>query len=185
MLIKAFITEFNKDEKVNLVIKTSEGYTKLIPETVQTIKSTIRFKNEYPRIYLYGNHLSNTEMINFHKTMDCLVMPSSAECPSRPVIDAICCGNSTLVTSNTGMCDLPVFDTIDSYTDYCDCPKPPFPFIYTGKETWQIPVVKDLARKMRRIYELRKGQPKLEVSPLIKQYDITTVGEKIKCRLEI
>ena len=74
----------------------------------------------------------------------------------RPAVDAMCFGNTPIVTDNTGMADYISKNTgwiVPSYETPVVTDDAPLPFIYSAKETWfEIDILK-LRSCMREAYE--------------------------------
>jgi glycosyltransferase involved in cell wall biosynthesis len=106
-LLKAFHTEFGRQEPVALVLKTN-GDIEAINEMCNKIKNGLKM---YPSIHNYHqetiiNHrLSDEDILKLHETGDCFVMPSYGETWAIPAFDAMAKGNVVISTQVGGMQD--------------------------------------------------------------------------------
>lgn len=155
-LIYAYMVEFSDEDNVELIIKSnnnSKGW-------LDNIAKVARPVGKPAPITWIDRFLTNEEMAGLHMDCDCFVMPSSGECYTRPLLEALRAGNKTLVTAGTSMATLDVDLTIDSYVDYCVSPNPPVPFIYRAVEQWRVPLIKSIAEGMRALQDNRTKAPK-------------------------
>lgn len=110
LLIRAFHCEFDKSEKVSLVIKTnrngidSETLRQHLAERISAIKNTLSIygsEEDYHNEIVITERLNEEQVLGIHQSCDCFVMPSSGEGWSIPAIDAAGFGN-WVVMSDTG-----------------------------------------------------------------------------------
>lgn len=93
-LVRAFASEFEPNEPVELVLKTSNlvyGY----------------YKNwSDPRIKMIDKHLDSRELYELYKSFDCFVFPSRAEGYGQPPREAMATGLPTILTNYSGLEDV-------------------------------------------------------------------------------
>jgi glycosyltransferase involved in cell wall biosynthesis len=196
-LIKAFHLEFDIREPVNLVIKThSNGnknqFEEMLDQYINKIKSSLRIYNDiskYKQDIVITEFLPDESLYSLHSSCHCLVMPSSGESWSLPVIDAMGFGNIPLVTKGIG----PYYSIPDRYKDQCSIDSteesvivqnPPLQDLYTGSEYYYKPNISSLRNKMRLIFENRNGLLNRDMSEAMidqaEQFSIDSVAEMIK-----
>lgn len=100
-LIKAFLSEFSRNDNVVLVLKTyrqnnSEQDKKWIENEIGSIKNNMYLDDHAP-IMLMHKMLSRQEILSLHKTGNCLVLPHRAEGWSN------CLVPGTLVNTDRGL----------------------------------------------------------------------------------
>lgn len=159
-LLKAFYTEFTKNEPVNLVIKTDkfgvseEDVTKMVINMTNEVKAGLRVSNEYSNPVIITEELSQEDLFRLHKTCDCLVSPSYGEAWGFNVLDAMGLGK-LIITSDTG-----------AFSDYSPMKVKSYPTqafgietfdgLMTGHESWENIDQRSLMSTMRQCYKLRE-----------------------------
>lgn len=166
-LLKAFHTEFDPQEPVSLVIKTSKPG--MPPH--ETRRHVEAFCNEIKRglkLYEGGKvehykgevviteHLADEDMLRLHAACDCFVQPSYGEAWSLGAFDAMAMGKTPIVTKCTGFTEYVSKQTgwlVDGVEDSVFGVDDSFIDLYTGKEIWMAVDQKELRRAMREAYE--------------------------------
>ena len=93
-LVRAFASEFGPEEKVQLVLKTSNliyGYYKNWTDQ---------------RIKMIDKHLDTRELNELYQSFDCFVFPSRAEGYGQPPREAMSTGLPTILTNYSGLEDV-------------------------------------------------------------------------------
>jgi glycosyltransferase involved in cell wall biosynthesis len=185
MVVRAFHTEFYRNEPVELVIKTnrlgvdSKQLAEVLINNFDRIKkeigiygSTEHYKNEL----IITDHVSNEYMAAIHKSCNCFVLPSCGEAWSIPAMDAAVAGNQVIMT-NTG-CSQYADYIVESEWSNVQSTDKPLPDLFTGTEEWLEPSFMSLRKNMRLAY-MNKDKVKKEkdFSPLLYK----SVGE-LMCR---
>lgn len=103
-LLRAYLTEFDAQENVALVIKTynlnnSELDKKQIVESVKKLKAEC---GGGPPIVLVHAPLSRVEMLTLHTKGDCFVLPHRSEGWGLPAFEAMALGKPTIATNYGG-----------------------------------------------------------------------------------
>ena len=198
-LLKAFHTEFHKNENVALIIKGNvpglsqqEGERHIL-EMCKTIKEGLKIyksESDYHREIIVGNYLTSDQMMQLHATADCFVNTSYGEAFSLVTLDAIGMGNTVISNNCGGMKEFildkntgllcsnvkePVFAAIDTFEG-----------LHTGCDDWHSINIRDLRRKMRRVFEDEKLRAKLSVNgkEKAKEYSYDKIGKIFKQKLE-
>jgi len=156
-LLKAYLSEFNQDENVALILKTyfspndGEAERDKMMEIVNIIKHAMRLKS-YPPIQLIHGVSSFEEIERLYETADCYVLPSRGEGWGVPHFDALGYGLPAIATQGTGPLEFITPECgwlVDSHmSPVVDMPHP-HDFLYTAKEKWHEPHVCDIQRCMR------------------------------------
>jgi len=155
-LLKAYLTEFNPDEKVLLILKTyltGNNDYELIMKEIINIKENLNLKI-YPEILLIVSRLEREEIISLHKFCDCYVSPHRAEGAGIPIMEAISCKSRVIATKYSGnleFCD-------DENTVFINCIETvvygqnifeDWKKQYNGKQIWAEPNLIELKQLMR------------------------------------
>jgi len=174
-LLRAYLTEFNPDEQVCLVMKTyrintSHAEVEMIKRDVKKIKEGLCLKS-FPALRLFGSLLSSSQMRGLHDAGDCYVIPHRAEGFGIPIAEAMALGKPVIATGYSGNLDF-MNKKNSLLIDYNLCPCYNMIFDnYHGKMNWADPSVHDLKKLMRYAFENRD---KLEVLGKAGQKTINT-----------
>lgn len=165
-LIKAFHLEFDVNEPVNLVIKTSIGELdnilarevviseiNRIKESMKLYRSVEQYKQE---IFLVGKY-TNEEIMRLHASCDCFVCPSYGEAFCIPAFDSMAMGKTPIIPAHTGFLEYMSENygwLVKSYPEpVYAMHKSDFKEMYNSRETWWGVDIHDLMRCMRSAYE--------------------------------
>lgn len=164
-LLKAYLSEFNPEDKVTLMLKVYVGSSDTDNERnrmqglVNAMKTILRIK-EYPPIVLIHKVLSDKEIDRLYSTADCYCLPSRGEGWGIPHFDALGWGLPAIATNWGGPTEF-INKDCGWLVDYHMSPVVEMPhphdFMYTGKDNWAEPHVDDLKSSMREAYELWKN----------------------------
>lgn len=181
-LLRAFHTEFDVNEPVNLVIKTNVPGSTGTPyqDREQVIFEINRVKEAlklYPSIEGYKQevvltgHYTDEEIMRLHASCDCFVCPSFGEAWNRPAFDSMALGKTPIVTGAGGFLQYlevaPDGSCLQGWLVKSH-KEPVFsmqnislPNMFTGRETWNAVDILDLMACMRAAYEdgpVRQGK---------------------------
>jgi glycosyltransferase involved in cell wall biosynthesis len=197
-LLRAFHTEFEQCEPVELVLKmnhpsmNSDDLAKEVYGLTQKIKEHLRLYNDlnrYKNEVIITVNVSRDELLRLHTTCDCFVCPSFGEAWCAPAFDAMGMGNIVISGKVGGPNDYvqngingllvngklePVFGETES-----------FPEFGTARELEFDISISDLQHKMRYAYENRNDLSVLRQNArnTAKKYSYTNVGSLMKERL--
>ena len=185
-LLKAFYTEFTRNEPVNLVIKVGKYDThpdqirEQVKNTVMGIQEGLRTSQAYSAPIIVTEELTQEDLFRLHATCDCLVSPSHGEAWGFNVLDAMGMGNE-VITSSTGAFKeysphmVPSYPTTAFGVDS-------FPGLMTAHEQWETIDIKKLQEAMRIEYNYpgRNGQAK----SIVRDYNLLEVGIRLKKIIE-
>lgn len=210
-ILKAFHSEFDSNEPVQLVIKSNKfglqphEVAGNIQKLSDEIKTGIR---KYPKLTDYKseivitNKMSDEDLLGLHTTCDCLINASFGEAYGQPIIDAMGLGKLVIANSVGGPKDYMVgYNEFDENEDYWEdsangltltehIREPAygmmesFPFLFTSEETWYMPSTKELMERMRTAYEMKtRTKNKLGVNAIQDVYDMdyNSFLEGIEC----
>lgn len=143
-VFKAFTEEFEKDEPVQLILKTTLNY---IPSAIPINPS------QYPNIKIITGAVSDTELAELNQNADCFLFPSRGEGFGMTPLEAMACGTPAIVPNAHGITEY--FDTDYMYEVKVKETCPAIYSRYKGQDTGNMVVcdVADLRRQMRYVYE--------------------------------
>ncbi len=155
-IIKAFISEFSKNENVSLILKTyhldNSPSDRQSVERVITELSKQLHTDDHPPINLIHKMLSRSEVLALHSACDVMVLPHRAEGWSCTHFESLAMGNPTIGTRFGGNTEF-MTDDNSLLLDYQLTPVSGMPWpIYSGKGMWADPSLDHLRKLMRRAY---------------------------------
>lgn len=193
-LVKAYWYAFqNPDEKVALVLKAyrndySDQEKEVIRGTIRRLKKVTPADN-YPKILLISNMLSDEEILGLHKKGDCYVSLDRGEGFGLGPFTAGAVGNPIIVTGFGGVTEYAKPD--NSYLiNYVKTPVFGMPWSpwYRADQLWAEPDILDGANKMRYVYENREEAKKkgLRLKKYISEnFTWEVIGDKIIKEIEV
>lgn len=154
VLFRAFKDEFDKDEKVSLLIKASQSFE---GENIKAgIKKMYHRKGSAP-INVIEAALSDAQVAQLYTAAQAFVLPTRGEGFGMPLLEALSCGLPVITTAYSGQLDyllrglnptpgahLTEFDIVP-YDGGDSC--------YYEDKNWAEPRVDDLRKKMRYVFE--------------------------------
>lgn len=182
-LVTAFHLEFDVTEKVSLVLKLSGCTEEQIRRDTNNIKARLRTKKYFHNELLITNSLTDYQMSSLHNSCDCFVITSYGEAFCRPAAEALCNGNYLISSSNIGILDHVEKSDVDIVECYpspviLDNPETMAQLdIYNGNETWYLPNILDLRKKMRSAFENRKSN--FNENIYMEKFSYQNIGQKI------
>lgn len=203
-LLRAFHTEFDPGEAVNLLIKTNSNkfspsdLLKQVVGMANKIKEDLRLYpsvNDYKQEIIMTDYLSNDDVMNLHYTGDCFICPSHGEAWCIPAFDAMAMGKTPICTNVGGMADyvnekLRLGQLIDSTTTQVMGVKDTFDGLFIGREIWQSIDIFKLRQAMRKAYSEWKN-PALTAKTgigllrTLPKYSHLSIGKQIKTLVEV
>jgi glycosyltransferase involved in cell wall biosynthesis len=105
-LIRAYLSEFDATDNVNLVLKTYLGSNSTedkqqIISLIKKVKSDCQLEKTPPITLLHGS-LSRQEILTIHKSCDCFVLPHRSEGWGVPHFEAMASGKPVIATGYGG-----------------------------------------------------------------------------------
>jgi glycosyltransferase involved in cell wall biosynthesis len=161
-LIKAFVSEFSRDENVCLVLKTyrqnsaSPVDRKWVADATSNIVSLLHIKDPPPVLIAHGA-LPREQMLALHKRGDCFVLPHKSEGWGVPHFEAMGTGTPVIATNFGGNTEF--MNKENSYLlDYNLEPVSNMPWqIYSGRTDWANPNMDQCRKMMREIFSNRES----------------------------
>jgi glycosyltransferase involved in cell wall biosynthesis len=157
-LVLAFHNEFNKNENVNLYIKTS-GDTNTISKFCANVKDRMGKTNNYKKEIIVCDYLNESVLLSTLKQCHAFVMPSYGEAWSYPAMEAMAIGLPVIYTSgigieeyNTGVFKVksrisPCYGAIETTE------------LYNSDENWLEIDILDLQKQMRDVFNMYVANP--------------------------
>jgi glycosyltransferase involved in cell wall biosynthesis len=193
-LLKAFHTEFHRDEPVQLLIKTTPTGLKNPQQDIQKFLNDVKVNLKiYPNISDYKQeliifeHLSEENLNAVHISGDCFVTASHGESICLPAIDAMGFGRPVIAPNHSGFTDYLEDDVnaclVPSHEDIVYAATDSFVDIYTGRESWGCVTVNDLREAMRFMYEYREDREMYAANAkedVFNKFNYSCVGQKLK-----
>lgn len=192
-ILKAFHTEFTTNEPVSLVIKpykfnhNPQQLTDIVRKMSEEIRIGIKLYpnlNDYKPEIIFGEQLSDEDMLRLHTTTDCFVSCPYGEAHGLSIIDSLGLGKLTLAHKvggprdylegiNEADMDYQHFEDIEQKQDWIEGRansltvtennqilesvfgmNEGFPFLFTSKENWWQPSTTAIMKRMRTAYEM-------------------------------
>ena len=135
-LVKAFHTEFEPDEPVNLYIKTSQQSLDYVQNYFTQIKSGLKLRKKYKEEVVICGHLSEDDYMSVLGQCHSFVMPSRGEGFCIPALEAMAMGIPVIYTEGTGMDDFCSGKAVHSSEVPCFGAMSTIDYLYTANEKW-------------------------------------------------
>ncbi len=144
LVFKAFNEEFNKDEPVELILKTTK---KRLPFPIM--------KSQYPKIRVVKEIFKHKDLAELIQDSDCFVLPSRGEGFGIPPLEALACGTPVIVSNATGHKEY--FTKEYFFGIKAEKEVPALYKAFHGENVGKMvePDVEDLKRQMRFVFEHR------------------------------
>ena len=191
MLIRAYHTEFNKNDNCCLIIKTSKPGSnknqtlKAVSEINDSIKNTLRSHNKelYQDINIIADRISDKEILGLHKYGDCFVSTSLGESWQKPAFDAMAMKNYVIAPNIPGPKDYlyPKMNSklIQTMEDNCFGVEEFVKDIHCGKDIWHTMNFTELCQSMREAYENR-DTPLKDPTERVSHFSYKNIGKQFK-----
>lgn len=185
-IITAFHLEFDIDEPVSLVIKSSSKNSEALFDRIKhdctLIRNKLRTKNIFHDELIITQRISPEQLSALHNYGDCFISASYGEAFCRPAAEALCHGKYCILSSNIGIneyvdpSDRSIIDSLPqpviledpSYVGHMD--------IYNANEVWYKPSVVHLRQLMRRVFE---NKNKVNKDIYLDRFSYLTIGKNI------
>ncbi len=191
-LIRAFLSEFGRNDNVILVLKTYRQNSsiedqKWIESQIQAVKAGM-YIDDHAQVMLIHKNLTRPEILSLHKQGHCLVSPHKAEGWGQVCTDALAVGSPAIATGYSGNTQFMTPD--NSYLlDYTmePCHSMPWP-IYSGKgsSVWANPDICQLRSYMREIFnDYKSALAKAEIAKAdVEKLNWDSIGSKMASELD-
>lgn len=198
-LLRAYLTEFTRDDKVLLILKTfiqnfSSNETDQIKQEILILKNDIGLSN-YPNVLLLSSLMTNEQIKSLHATYDCFVLLSRSEGWGLPYMEAMCQGKPCIGTKYSGNLEfmndensflVPATEVPVSNMMWTSNINGKSMRLYTGDQEWAAPDILATKRLMRYCFgnkQESKEKGQLGISYIKEHFTAETVGALILARL--
>ncbi len=164
-MLRAYYTEFEPEEPVHLVIKTSipgqekDQASATITKFCQDCKASLKIYqdiNHFKTIKLLTSRLNDEGLLRLHNTCDCFISTSHGEAWCIPSFEAMAFGKTPIVTNWSGFRQYMTENTgwlVNYKLEQVFGADGTFDDLYTGREEWAAVDIKHLRKCMREAYE--------------------------------
>lgn len=161
-LVRAFHAEFDTNEPVRLVIKTSlpgkapQETAQHIAKFCDEVRTGLRIRKTYRSEIVITDRLSDHDILVLHQLCDVFVQPSYGESWSQPSFDSMAMGKTPIVTDGGGYIDYMNNNCgwlVESRPEPCFAAFDTLEGLYTADEAWRSVDISQLRRAMRESYE--------------------------------
>lgn len=174
-VFKAFVEEFQPDEPVRLILKTTQTQFQ-IPAPLRGLEQ------QYPNIKVISGRIPSTEMQDLMADSDCFVFPSRGEGFGMTPLEVMATGMPAIIPNAHGMTEY--FDPECMYEVEVDSMCPALYSRYKGVDVGKMVVcsIEDLKRQMRYVYEhqaeaLAKGEA---ASEHVQKWTLRNTAKRLK-----
>lgn len=171
-LLRAFYTEFNHKETVNLVIKTS-GNPKTVSQLCEHVKSQCRKGEPSKSPIVISEYLSEQDLISITRQCHAFVTASHGEAWCYPALESMACGLNVIYPYYTGIHSYAPTDySVRASRGRCYGAVDAVEGLYTCQDLWTEIDLNELMKTMRRVYSNGidlKNQSKIQ--NIAKKYD--------------
>ena len=183
LLLRAFTQEFRADERVLLLLKTSNHDPDV---DVAAQVQAMNLPDAAPIVFLFNQPLSGVQMPALYRSADCFVLPTRGEGWGVPILEAMACGLPVIATDWSAQTEFMNADNAYPLRVRRLIParaKCPY---YKGFK-WADPDLEHLQYLMRHVYEHRREareKGRVASSEALSQWTWRHTAEKIKARLQ-
>lgn len=183
-LLRAFHSEFETSEPVNLVVKTSKSTLENVQQYMKQLKTGLKNKKTYKNEIVICGRLNFEDYVSVISQCHSFVMPSRGEGFCIPALEAMALGLPVLYTSGIGVQDYAHGISVESHTDDCFGAVDTIPYLDNSNSSWKEISVSKLRFAMRSQYMKWKTEEALKTSQIVMEkaldYDHKKIGESIK-----
>ena len=179
-LLRAFHTEFNTYEPVNLVIKTSGTELQTAQNYFEQVKAGIKIRKSYKQEIVICGKLDFSDYISVMSQCHCFVMPSRGEGFCIPALEAMAVGLPVVYTARTGMDDFAYGQAVESKDDNCFGAIDTIPYLDSANSIWKEIDIDKLRFAMRTQYMKSNEDNKSKILETANKYTHKKIGELIK-----
>lgn len=147
-LLKAFAEEFNKDEKVELIIKLNPAY--INPQIISSAIQQLNLPENRAKIQIISDILPQNKLRELYNSADCFVCATRCEAFNLPGLEAMACGLPNIQTAFGGQIDyMTQLNSLFIDYDLSESEEKP---MYEGIN-WAIPKIESLRKQLRWAFE--------------------------------
>lgn len=183
-LVRAFHMEFQPEEPVSLLIKTSKANLEDVQKYLAHIRKGLRIRKNYKEEVVAAGMATNEEYLDLLSQIDCFVMPSRGEAFCIPSLEAMAMGIPCIWTNGIGL-DHTLGIAVESHDEPCFGAVETLDGLDTSNSNWKEISVKCLGSSMRKMYDtLIVPEMKQDVAKQCKEraanYSHKEIGKIIK-----
>ncbi len=183
-LVRAFHSEFEPYEPVNLVIKTSKASLEDVQNYTAQIKNGLKIRKNYKSDIIISGKLDFSDYVSVMSQCHCFVMPSRGEGFCIPALEAMSTGLPLVYTSGTGLEDYAYGQAVESRDENCFGAVDTIPFLDNANSSWKEINIDKLKFAMRSYYMKWKTEEShkesKEATEKALSYSHQKIGENIK-----
>ena len=183
-LARAFHSEFEPDEPVNLYVKTSGQPIEYVQNYFKQIRNGLKLRKKYKEEIVICGSLPKKDYISVLSQCHSFVMPSRGEGFCIPALEAMSMGIPAIYTEGTGMDDFCYGNAVKSNKTPCFGALSTLDYVYTANEKWMEIDIEHLMVCMRNAFMKWKTelatQESHEALKRAKQFSHNIVGLKLK-----
>lgn len=168
-LLKCFHSEFDKEEKVSLIIQIGNSETpESLSKTISTIKTNIN-KNKKSEDYIKDIVVPQVEdpstLNQLHEYGDCFVSSSNQRCLTSDIFNAMCFGSTPIVLDKTDAAEYVDPETVVNsvYKIMQDGESDRWKDVYNQKNYYLTPCEKHTKEIMRNLYNQWLNDPLISI----------------------
>lgn len=184
VLIRAFMREFNRDDRTALVLKVRQD--RKLDKLVRLVNGHARRHPSPPPVYLIDSMLPTRQLAALYRSCDAFVLPTRGEGWGRPFFEAMLMEMPTIGTDWSGQREFmnetnAFLVPVKQLVQIRDCDFP-----YFNGHYWAEPSVKDLAAIMRHVWKNRNQAAevgKRAREQLLKRYSMNQLFKIVAAEL--
>lgn len=186
VLLRAFHTEFEPWENVNLIIKTTNKTQEQLKQISDSVKAKLKLRprlEDFKKEIFITGFMDEPTLLSLHASCDAIVTPSSGETWSYPTFAAYAMGNEVIAPLTGGFSHYLNIDnawTLAAGQEQVYGETETFFDLFTGYETWRPVTLDSLRMQMRNCYQ----NSKRNINPDIKDFGHIEYGKMLKKELE-
>lgn len=152
-ILRAFHSEFNYIEPVNLYIKTNREL-KTVTDFCELVKRGVNKSGRYKKEVIITGYLNEETLLSTVKQCHAFVIPSYGEAWCYPAMEAMALGLPVIYTEGIGVQEYasPNNYRVSSNIEYCYGVTEAVDGLYTSEDYWLSPSISDLRKKMREVF---------------------------------
>ena len=183
-LLKAFHSEFDTMEPVNLFIKTSRKDLAYVDNYCEQVKMGLKLRKNYKKEIVISGRLEQQDYMSVLRQCHAFVMPSRGEGFCIPALESMALGLPVISTLNTGLDDFASGVKVESHKTPCFGAVDTLPHLDSANSEWYEINYNQLKFAMRSLYmkhicgELQEQSD--QAVDKAKQYDHIVIGQKMK-----
>jgi len=183
-LARAFHSEFDTDEPVNLFVKTSNQTLDYVQNYFNQIRQGLKLRKNYKEEVVICGNLEASDYISVLSQCHSFVMPSRGEGFCIPALEAMAIGIPVIFTEGTGMDDFCYGSWVKSTNSPCFGAMSTLEYLYTANESWKEIDIESLMVCMRNAFMKWKTETATKESQdalkRARQFSHKEVGLKLK-----